>query len=138
MSFDLFVQCFRDGKLDGIPRQCVRDAFGPHLNELEPNFWQLDYDDLNSCNIYLTAHNSDSGLIDGFTVNRPCYDQRLWDALASILTLGDVVLYFPGCRAPLVAQAIVAQHLPPDLIEALGQPLVVTSGNEIIREIETA
>ncbi len=86
---------------------------GPHLNELEPNFWQLDYDDLNSCNIYLTAHNSDSGLIDGFTVNRPCYDQRLWDALASILTLGDVVLYFPGCRAPLVAQAIVAQHLPP-------------------------
>ena len=138
MGFDVFVQIFQNREFAGIPRQCVRDAFGAHLSEPEPNFWQLRYDDANSCDLYLTAHDSDASLVRGVTVSRPCGDQRLWDALASILALGDVVLYCPAGRAPLVAHTSVTQHLPPDMVKALGQPVVVTSGREIQHEIQAA
>ena len=138
MSFDVFVQTFRNGEFHGISRQRVRDAFGLYLTEPEPNFWQLRYDDANSCDLYLNAHDSDASLVHGFTVNRPCGDHRLWDSLAFILTLSEVVIYFPGGRAPLVAHSGVAQHLPPNMVEALGQPIVVASGREILHEIQTA
>jgi hypothetical protein len=138
MSFDVYLQSFHRGEFAGIPRQRVRDVFGAHLTETEPDYWQLRYDDTNSCDLDLTAHDTDASMVRGFTVHRPCADQRLWDALASILALGDLVLYFPGGRAPLVARSTVTQHLPPDMVESLGQPVVVTSGREIQHEIQAA
>jgi len=138
MSFDVYLQSFHNGELAGIPRQCVRDAFGPHVTETGPDDWQLRYDDANSSALDLMGHDTDATMILGFTVYRPCSDQRLWDALASILASGDVVLFFPGGRAPLVARSSVVHHLPASMIEALGQPVVVTSGREIRREIHAA
>lgn len=135
MSFDIYLQSFHQGEFAGIPRQCVRDAFGPHLTENGPDDWQLRYDDANSCDLDLMGHDTDATMVLGFTVYRPCSDQRLWDGLASILASGDVVLFFPGCRAPLVARSTVTHHLPESLIKALGQPVVVTSGKEIQQEI---
>ena len=138
MSFDVYLQSFHRGEFAGVPRQRLRDTFGTHLTETEPDHWQLRYDEANSCNIDLTPHDTDASMVLGIIVQRPCADQRLWDALASVLTLGNVVLYFPGGRAPLVAQSSVREHLPPDMVEALGQPVVVTNGREIQHEIETA
>ena len=138
MSFDVYLQSFDRGEFAGIPRQRLRVAFGAHLSETETDFWQVRYDDMNSCNLYLTAHDTDARMLHGFTLNRPCADQRLWDALPSILALGNIVLYFPGGRQPMVAHSKVTQHLPPDMIESLGQPIVVTSGREIMHEIQSA
>jgi hypothetical protein len=138
VSFDVYVQSFQHGEFAGITRQRIRTAFGLHLTEAEPDFWQLRYDEANSCDLHLTADDVDPTMVRGFTIHRPCADLRLWDALASVLSSGDVVLYFPGARAPLVARASVGQHLPPDMIEALGHPVVVTSGSEIQHEIDAA
>ena len=138
MSFDVYLQSYHYGELAGIPRQRVRDTFGSHLTETGSNYWQLRYDDANWCDLDLTVHDTDATMVLGFTVHRPCSDQRLWDALASILASGDVVLYFPGGRAPLVARSTVTHHLPASMVEALGQPVVVTSGREIQQEIRAA
>ena len=138
MSIDVYVQCFRNGEFAAIPLQRIRDVFGPHLTETEPAYWRIRYNDANFCDLYLTAHDTDPLMAHGFTIHSPCADQRLWDALASILALGDVVLYFPGGRAPLVARPAVTKHLPPDMVEALGQPVVVTSGRDILGEIQAA
>jgi hypothetical protein len=135
MSFEVFVQCFQNGEFAGLHRQCVRDIFGTCLIETEPNFWHLRYDDTNSCNLYLTSHDSDPRMVSGITVNRPCGDERLWDALASILALGNVELYFPG--GPLLVYRIsVKQHLPQEMTDALGQPKVVANGSDIQRELQ--
>jgi hypothetical protein len=75
-------------------------------------------------------------LIDGFTVNRPCRDRRLWRALFQVMRMGPVVLYYPGGRSPLVALESATQMLPPDMVDALGQPRVVRSGEEIAETIE--
>ncbi len=102
MSFELFVQFYRSGESAMIPREKLRQVFGDYLAEVDPNFWELRFDPINSCELYLTAHPTDPSLIEGFTVGRPCADQRIWDSMVSVLGLGNAVLYFPGCKAPLV------------------------------------
>jgi hypothetical protein len=138
MSFDVFVQCHENGGFGSFPRHWLRDAFGPHLVETEQTFWQVHYAETDYCYVYLTALSADADMIRSFTINRPCADVRFWDALASILAAGHLVLYFPGCRAPLVARPSARAHLPPSMIETLGQPICVSSGREILDEIHAA
>jgi len=58
MSFDVYLQAFHRGEFAGIARQRVREVFGARLTETEPDFWQLRYDDSNSCDLYLTTHDT--------------------------------------------------------------------------------
>ena len=71
-------------------------------------------------------------------ISRPCADIRLWNALAEILRLGNAVLFFPGGQHPLIAAPSVKQHLPPDMIEALGEPLIISTGAEILKQVRAA
>jgi hypothetical protein len=134
MSFDVYIQCFDKGQPAGISRARVRDAFGTAVTESATERWKVSYDARNSCDVYLSL-DAGAGVLRGLSINRPCGDLRLWDALASVLTLGNVVLYFQGCKSPLVANLNVRRHLPHDMIEALGEPIIAGSGAEILREI---
>jgi hypothetical protein len=49
--------------------------------------------------------------------------------------LGPAVLYFPGDAPPLVASAAAGEQLPAGMVEALGWPRVVHSGQEIVEII---
>ncbi|SPE60703.1 hypothetical protein SBV1_470007 [Verrucomicrobia bacterium] len=86
----------------------------------------------------LKVDDADKSLLRGFTVLRPCADARFWDAMASILRLGNVVLYFPARCPPLIADDKVAQHLPPSMIEAIGPPKRVSTGREILNALHGA
>ncbi len=137
MSFEVFISCFKDGQPAGVPCQQVRNAFGSFITQSGAFEWQLSYDETNSCDIILTPHN-DERLLHGFTVVRPCSDERFWDALASILRLGDIVLYFPGSCPPLVSDGAVIRHLPPDMIKAMGEPKCVATGRQILEALHSA
>jgi hypothetical protein len=54
------------------------------------------------------------------------------------LRLGNVALFFPGGKGPLIADASVANHLPPDMFESLGTPIIVASGREIVEQIRSS
>lgn len=138
MSFEVFVQCFRNGSRAGIPRDQVRSAFGKFLTEAEPLYWTVRYDDENYCQVAVDIHDGDKNLVHHLCIESPCGDKRLWDALVTILKLGTVVLYFPGDAPPLVAENSVVAHLPPDMVEALGTPICIQTGDEIVRHIEAA
>ena len=120
-----------------MPREKVQEAFGKQLTELEEELWRWGNDEVNACDIYLTFDERDKSKISSFTVERLIKDARLYDALLKILKLGNVVLYFPGCAAPLVADLKAAEHMPPDMIEALGKPKRVTTGKQISEAIES-
>lgn len=132
MSFEAFVQIYKDGEPAGVSRQQVRDAFGSFLSDGGAFDWQLYYGEADNCDVMLKIDESDKTLVRGFTVLRPCGDLRFWDAMASILRLGNIVLFFPASCPPLVAHNRVVQHLPPDMVEALGEPKPVTTGKEIL------
>ncbi len=132
MSFEAFVYCFKDGEPVGVSSQAVRETFGPYLSEGGAFDWQLCYDEANCCDVMLSRNDSDKALLRGFTVFRPCGDIRFWDAMANVLRLGNLVLLFPADCPPLIADVKVATHLPPGMIESMGQPKCITSGNEIL------
>lgn len=134
----MFVQYFERGSFASVPRYHVQLTFGEYLAFREPNYWHLHYDDLNFCNIGVTSVQSDESFIHCLAVHRPCADARLWDALFSVLRLGNAILYLPDCKSPLVADSAVTEHLPPSMVSSLGQPVCVCSGTEIMQNIEAA
>ena len=136
MSFEVYVQCFKGGAPSGIARERVRSAFGQVVTQSEPWLWSVRYDDTNGCDIAVSAPDDDDSLVHHLCVSRPCSDRRLFDSLAAVLKLGAVVLYFPGGPSPLVADEAVVADLPPDMVESLGTPVCVGSGDEIIRHID--
>lgn len=138
MSFEIYVNCFRRGEPGGIPRSAVQ-AFFPIVDaESEPDYWSVRYDDRNSCQITVTPCDSSHELVTSLCIHRPCGDGRLWDALFSVMKLGAVVLYLPADTPPLVVDNAAIAHLPVEMIEALGDPVCVKSGKEILATIQSA
>ena len=135
MGVTVHLQCYHAGEPAGLPRSSLRALF-PVGPDSEPDRWRVRYDDRNSCDIILLPHPSDPELVRALSVDRPCRDGRLWDALLGVLRLGPVVLYALAETPPLIADAAVAPHLPADLVEALGLPRCVGTGAEIRRAVE--
>lgn len=134
MSFDLLFGCFTDGNPSRIPRAAVREAFGPCLREESNTSWVVDYGPAGASDIFV---NPGPGEITSISVVDPITDPRLWESLFRILQLGNVVLYYPDCSAPMIADDSVAQHLPRAMIESFGDPIRVESGDEILERIES-
>jgi hypothetical protein len=133
MSFEVYVDCFLRGESAAISRQRMLDAFGSFVTVLEPHIWSVQYDEINQCYIYMGEGQDE---VDGAMISRPCGDLRLWDSLFAIMQLGNVVLYYPGCRTVMVASEEVVEHLPAEMLESLGGAVTVHSGSEILRRIQ--
>jgi hypothetical protein len=138
MGFEAFVNCFKDGELDGMPRQKVRDAFGPFLTDMGAEKWRVYYDDANWSDVMIEPLAKKDDLLVGIVVDRPCADERLWDSLYQILKLGNIVIYFPSNCPPLVADPEVVKHLPPGMVKSLGEPRCVHSGKEIVEAVRSS
>src|SRR5262245_60923704 len=136
MSFDVYLQCYEYGRAAGIPRTSVRRLFPVIEAQSGRDYWQVRYDELHACTIYLATFAADDQLVSSLTLNRPCGMPQFWDSVLTVMRMGNVVLYFPGCLNPLVANEFVGAHLPADMLEALGRPRCVQSGQEIVDIIE--
>jgi hypothetical protein len=141
MSFELFLSCYRDGEPAGIEEGRLRDVFGDALVREEPEFrcWRLEYgSELNGCDIFVTRLESDPNQVKALMVSRPVEEARLWDALYRIMRLGDVILFFPGGAAPLFADAGAVRHFPREMLDALGHPVIIEEGADILALIQAA
>lgn len=137
MSFDLFVGCFEEGDLASFPTEVVVTAFAPYTLAVEPDCLPLAFDDSGMACTYVyldttTPHTSH------FSVNRPVDDPALYEALLAILRSANLALYMAGNCPPLLGRAETARHLPADMIEALGEPVLLKEANEIFERIATA
>jgi hypothetical protein len=138
LGFEVFVKCFKDGEPAGVPRSGIRSLFPIVEAKSELDYWFVWYDDLNSCHVSVTPLVSDLALVESLSVVRPCGDLRLWEALLAVMRFGSVVPYFPGDAHPMVASEAAGAQLPTDLVEALGRPRVVRSGQEIVEAVRNA
>jgi hypothetical protein len=135
MGFEVFILGFDRGQPARIPVQDIRQVFGGFLAGASPYDWRLTYEGQNQNAVTLLRDRSDRELITGLSIDSPCNDPRLWDAMASILQLGNLVLIASSDLPPLVASAGVADHLPAQMLESMGAPKCVRSGAEIVRAI---
>ena len=135
MSLDLCVSCFRDGELQPQPITLLRAPFEPLVVSTEPRCLVLGLPGGQESLLFIDT-NAATGT--GFTLNRPVRDPVLWQALFSALQHTGRVLVVPGDVPPLIGVADTAPHLPADMVEALGQPVVVTDGLAIRHWVENA
>jgi hypothetical protein len=139
MSFEVFIQCFTCGERDGVAVADIQHAFGPQLQVGEQDWWKVVYDEQNYCDILMRFLPPDRRLVHFMSVQRPCGDRRLWEALFATLRLGHVVLYFPAKKPPLlVSDESVSEHLPKDMVESMGAVTRVGSAQDILNAIQKA
>jgi hypothetical protein len=130
MRNDIYLQCFRNGQPAGWPVPALLLLFPIQTRESRPGSWHIRYDERNSCDIAVFPFPANGAFIESLCIHRPCSDSRLWQALFTLLRIGNVVLYSSGDLPPLVAEETALAHLPPGMIESLGPPVCVHSAQE--------
>lgn len=128
MSFDVFVQCYGETAKAGLPREHIRSLFPISRDDSDPGCWVVKYDEFNTSDIFVDV---ESATIKHFMVNRPAEDIRFWAALLAILQLGSVVMFWPG-SPPLVACKSNVEPLPEEMLEALGEPILIERPEEFL------
>ncbi|WFP62359.1 hypothetical protein [Mesorhizobium sp. WSM4904] len=133
MSFEAYLACFEDGQEGYFPTAVVDEAFAPFITSRDGDVWTVTYRDapLDQTELYMNLNPEDYAQCSGLTVVRPTTNTLLYDSLLKILRGTNSCVYFPGDCPPLVARAETIPHLNQDMIETLGEPLVVLSGTEI-------
>jgi len=137
MSFELYLFCYEKGQPSGIPEPAVRGLFPILEGKSEPNLWHVYYDSENTCEVAITPASGDPARIESLCIHRPCGDIRLFDSLLAILRMGSVILVFPGLESYLAASEAVCADIPKEMLESMGQPRLVHSGQEILEVIRS-
>ncbi len=138
MSFQVYVQVFRNGEAAGMSLDAIRDAFKGHLVEIEDDYWQARYGDDEASDLFLNPLPRDSTLIHSLSIDRPCRDDRLHDAIWELLAVEGAVFHVPGGKAALVRDPRAGDAMPGDLRSALGAPVMIRNAQDIARSIEDA
>lgn len=135
MSFDIFFQTFRNGECAEFPFALFEREFGPFRESWEPEHVLLKYPDGGLAEIYVTTTNQ---TVRGFMITHAPATPRFWQSLYTLLMEAPGCLFWAGGGpgGPAVAQPAVRQHLPPGMVEKLGEPIVLTSPEDIVRVIE--
>lgn len=125
MSFDIYVQCFRDGELVPYDRAIFDEIFGPWVFAREADFVEVGFADGSGGQIYV----DDTPEIDSITVNRGG-GEAFTAALFELMKRTGSVLYWPGGGC-LVTDPSFVNCLPQDWVEHLGTPIVISQPSEI-------
>lgn len=133
MSLDLHLSCFDGGKLSAFPLAHIEVAFGRHAGQREPHRWKLDYGSEGSGDLRL---NGGASGITGFSVNPQPRSLNFWRALLGLLHSTQSCLHW--AEGLIIAQPVVRDHLPAELLESLGEPTLVLTPEDIRQTIETS
>jgi hypothetical protein len=133
MSFDVSLSCFKHCEHATFPFSLVEAAFGSHAAIRKPDLWVVDYGNEGRGDMYVDTDGRD---ISGFMVNRPPYSLDFWEGVLTLLRDTPSCLYW-GIGL-VIAQPWVSQHLPPDMKKSLGDPIIVSTAEDIRRSIENS
>lgn len=135
MSVEAFLWCYSAGQNASMPVSIVLDAFRPYTVafDSETDVLQIQFGGPeNSCDIYLGAHATERGTTAGVSIARPLSEPQLWECVLDIMRKENVILFFSDDTTPLHATPEVLAHFPPELLQSLGEPRLVTSPQEIL------
>jgi len=137
MSFDLYIGSFHVGEPQSFQARVLNDAINPYIVGKEPTCYVLRFsgDESSDCDLYV---DTEAERISNFSINRPVSDERLYVALLQVLQLPGTVMYISGDCPPLVGNYHSMAELPPDMVESLGKPVLITKPHEIREYISRA
>ncbi|UAK31334.1 hypothetical protein K8O92_26540 [Nocardia asteroides] len=131
MSFDIFVQAFRDGNAKPMPAEAFLEVFGPHVETTEPDnrYWQVHAPDGGRADIYasIVDQRLDSVLLNHFSTG------DVLDLVVEFARKAGAVIMPVGCPTLLV-DAGQGQHLPEPLQDTAH---LVATGADILASFNT-
>jgi hypothetical protein len=128
VSIEYYVEGFHLGSPAGLDANRVLECFEPRTSEPVDGLYRLVYDASNICDMSLTE---ERGEVTSICIFRPCAHEQFDRDLSRLLGAGPYVLFAPDGNALLVGREDMRSHIPPDMIEALGEPVVVDAGANI-------
>jgi len=130
MSFDVFTGAFEKFEFYYYDRSIVEIIFSPYIKSIDRFGWSLSIGGF----VYIDEDEK----IDNFCVNCPPRNPIFWDLILKVLQQTPSVIYWPSVdgTAACVANPAVIRAMPPDMVETLGYPLVVSRGEGILAAIE--
>lgn len=135
MSFQLYLQVFSAGKRAGFSLDALRNAFAGMVIELEDDYWQADFGPAGRSDLFLSFLEDGSERIHSVSLDHPSTDERLWQAVWTLLGLSGTVFHFPDLAAPLARDPDVSSAMPPDVLSTLGTPTTLGSVQELQRAV---
>ena len=135
VSFQLYLQSFSGGTPAGFTRDVLRRAFVGLLEELEDDYWQADFGAAGRSDLFLSFLDDGSERIHCVSIEHPSADDRLWQAIWTLLGIPGVLFHFPGSTAPLARASGAGAEVPAGLRETLGQPIVIADAREILEAV---
>lgn len=127
MSFDIFLQCVRNGEPATFKRSVVAEIFGPHAYG-DSDFSNVTFPDGSGSCIYV-ARDED---IDGMGFNH-CGGDQFFEALYRLADVTKSVVFWPDTRpSTAITDEATRSHLPGNLEEGgMGPARVVRNGREL-------
>ncbi|MEV6279585.1 hypothetical protein [Nocardia sp. NPDC051832] len=126
MSFDMFVQAFRDGNAEPMPAAAFLEVFGPHVETTEPDkrYWQIHAPDGGRADIYasIIEQGIDSVLLNHFSSG------DVLDLVVEFARKAGAVIMPVGCPILLV-DGSQGRHLPEHLQDAVH---LVATGDDVL------
>jgi len=129
MSYEYFLQAHLLGEDQPIATAGIVQIFAPYITHREETFIDLEFDDRNQCTVYF---DQESPTTSHITISRPCGDQRLGVCLYEIMQLGNFVFFEPDGKRPILLTQDAIEHMPPDMIESLGNPVIARNKEEFL------
>jgi hypothetical protein len=132
VSLEIFVVFFSDQEPATVPRTIIETAFGPFVVRVEPGLMQLSFPDDGEADVFV----DDAAEVGGMMISGPPPNPEFWESLFDILRQTRSALFWPPGQL-VVANPGAIEHLPPDMVESMGEPIVVSAPSEILQAIES-
>jgi hypothetical protein len=166
MSFDAFLSCYESGDHGYFPIEVIELAFGDAVTCKEEEskrdgrsfFWRLEYPVEQAPNQPKTfvfngreypyvvqdgaelyfGEKGGEGLTSGFMIAGPAGNLRFYESILAILRVTNTALYCAGACPPMVGKEDSINHLPSEMIETLGEAVIIRHPKEIIDRFSVA
>ena len=132
MSFDIFFQCLENGDNGEFPVALFERGFRPFAEHWDADHVFLKYPDGGMGEIYAETAGE---TMNGFMISHAPAHPEFWQALFELLRETSSCLFWPG-GGQVIARSSTRDHPAPDMIEALGEPSLVSSPQQIIDAME--
>jgi hypothetical protein len=139
MSFDIFLQCFRKGEAEPVPREMFNAIFGPHDThpqscESDPGYMVVEYPDGSGASIYTSYGDDDPARAGGFMFNH-CGGESFWRDLYELADRSKSIIFWPSKQMTYVyTDEAAVKDVPEGAFDGGGS--LVKSGFDIVAAIE--
>lgn len=132
MGFIAFLTCWRDGKEATFDLSVLEEVFRGHILQREPSSITVKFPDGEEARLDWDR----SDRIHTLTIARPGGAELFEKLVVLARWTGSGVYWVGDGRCLAVPCEGVLNHLPPDMVHALGPPIVVASGTALLQAIE--